>query len=57
MKRKKTSSKRVNKRLDRKSFRAAERAALSGIRSRSLRTMSHHTPASIRTDKLPLDGG
>jgi hypothetical protein len=48
------TSKRTNKRLERKAFRAAERRALQGGRERSLRTMSYWTPSSLRKDKLPM---
>lgn len=50
----KATSKRINKRLERKAFRAAEKRALGGGRERSLRTMSYWTPSSLRKDKLPV---
>lgn len=55
MNRRKASSKKRNHRMERKIFRAAEKAALRGIRPRSLRTMSYNTPASLRHDKLPIE--
>jgi hypothetical protein len=53
----KATSKRINKRLERKAFRAAERRALQGGRERSLRTMSYWTPSSLRKNHLPIEGG
>jgi hypothetical protein len=57
MNRKHITSKRRIKRIERKGFRAAERAALHGARPRTLRTMNWRTPGSLRKDKLPIEEG